>query len=229
MSQEIVLFNDTIAANIAYGAMAGAPQRGDRARGRGGERARLHPRAAAGLRHGRRRARHPPVRRPAAAHRDRARDPQGRADPDPRRGDLGARHRVGAPDPGGARRADARPHDDRDRAPAVDDRALRPHRRARRRAHRRAGHARRAARARRASTRGCTRGSSATTDAAASCGVRALPREREDTLVKRDKTGDLLLTAPSSYACARAPERRCTLPSDYNASVSRRNPDVARV
>ena len=44
VSQEIVLFNDTIAANIAYGAMADATARSGRARGRGGQRARIHPR-----------------------------------------------------------------------------------------------------------------------------------------------------------------------------------------
>ena len=46
-----MLFDDTIAANIAYGAMAGTPPRRDRARGGRGARARVHPRDAAGLRH----------------------------------------------------------------------------------------------------------------------------------------------------------------------------------
>ena len=142
--------------------------RGDRARRRGGQRARLHPRAAEGLRHDRRRARHPPFGRTAAAHRDRARDSQGRADPDPRRSDLRARHRIRAPDPDGARPPDAGAHDDRDRAPAVDDRALRPHRRARS-----AGASSSRARTpscsrRRASTRGCIRGSFATSRCCAS-------------------------------------------------------------
>jgi subfamily B ATP-binding cassette protein MsbA len=59
VSQEIVLFNDTIAANIAYGAMADASKEAIEQRGRSGERARVHPRAAAGLRHRRRRGRHP--------------------------------------------------------------------------------------------------------------------------------------------------------------------------
>ena len=123
--------------------------RGHRTRRGRRARARIHPRDAAGLRHARRRERHAPVRRPAAADRDRARHPQGRADPDPRRGDVVARLRIRAAGAGRARRADAGPHDDRHRAPAVDDRARRPHRRARRRPHRRAGHARRADRARR--------------------------------------------------------------------------------
>ena len=58
---------------------------------------------------------------------------QERADPDPRRGDVGARLRIGAARAGSARRADARPHHHRHRASPVDDRARRPHRRARRR------------------------------------------------------------------------------------------------
>ena len=157
-----MLFNDTIAANIAYGTMAGASRDGDRARRGGGQRARLHPRRSRRASTRRRRARHPAVGRPAAADRDRARDPQGCADPDPRRSDLGARHRIRAADPGGARSPDARPHDDRDRAPAVDDRALRPHRRARRRA-RSSSRARTPSCSRTAaSTRGCIRASSAT-------------------------------------------------------------------
>ena len=134
VSQEIVLFNDTIAANIAYGAMADASRDAVERAAAAANALDFIREQPDGLRHRRRRARHPALGRPAAADRDRARDPQGCADPDPRRGDLGARHRIRAADPGRARRADARPHDDRDRAPAVDDRALRPHRRARARA-----------------------------------------------------------------------------------------------
>ena len=51
VSQDIVLFNDTIAANIAYGAMAGASQQEIERAARGGQRGRLHPRAAERLRH----------------------------------------------------------------------------------------------------------------------------------------------------------------------------------
>ena len=147
VSQEIVLFNDTIAANIAYGAMADASVEAiERAADAANalEFIRAQPR---GLRDRRRRARHPALRRAEAAHRDRARHPQGRADPDPRRGDLRARQRVRASDPGGAREADARPHDDRDRPPADDDRALRAHHRARQRTGGGAGDARGAPRA----------------------------------------------------------------------------------
>ena len=111
VSQDVLLFDDTIAANIAYGAMAA-------------RRARRIERAAAaahalefiralpqGFDTRGRRERRAAVGRPAPAHRDRARDPQGRADPDPRRGDLGARLRVRAHGAGGARDADAGPHD----------------------------------------------------------------------------------------------------------------------
>ena len=56
--------------------------------------------APRGLRHGRRRARLQAVGRREAADRDRPRAAQGPADPDPRRGDLGARHRLGAAHPG---------------------------------------------------------------------------------------------------------------------------------
>ena len=54
------------------------------------------------LRRPRRRARRQALRRPAPAHRDRPRDPEGRADPRPRRGDLGARQRGRGGDPGAA-------------------------------------------------------------------------------------------------------------------------------
>ena len=78
--------------------------RGGRAQGAG---ARLHRRPARlerphRLRRARRRARREALRRPAPAHRDRARDPEGRADPGARRGDLGARQRGRARDPGAA-------------------------------------------------------------------------------------------------------------------------------
>ena len=52
--------------------------------------------------------------------RDRARDSEGRADPDPRRGDELARFRERGAHPGGALDAAREPHGDRHRAPAVD-------------------------------------------------------------------------------------------------------------
>ncbi|MBK6395563.1 MAG: hypothetical protein IPF73_13470 [Betaproteobacteria bacterium] len=62
-------------------------------------RARLHRRAAAGLRHADRRSRRAPLRRPAAAPGARPRAPQGPADPDPRRGhrDVRSAGRGGIP------------------------------------------------------------------------------------------------------------------------------------
>ena len=96
--------------------------------------ARLRRRPAAGPGHADRPQRQPALGRPAPAPGDRARDLQGRADPDPRRGHLGARQRIRARGAGGARPADAGPHHARHRAPAVDHRARRPRRGARRRA-----------------------------------------------------------------------------------------------
>ena len=59
VSQDVLLFNDTVAANIAYGAMARRLARGGRARRRRRPRARFHPRDARRLRHdGRRERRH---------------------------------------------------------------------------------------------------------------------------------------------------------------------------
>ena len=147
VSQEIVLFNDTIAANIAYGTMAGAPREAI-------ERAAEAANALDFIRT----------------------QPNGFDTVVGERGirlSGGQRQRIAiarailkdapilildeatsALDTESERLIQAAldhlmqgPHDDRDRAPAVDHRALRPHRRARRRAHRRAGHARRAARA----------------------------------------------------------------------------------
>ncbi len=101
------------------------------------------------VRHRRRRAWLPAVGRGEAAARPRPGDPQGPARAHPRRGHVGARHDERAARPGGARDRDARAHDHRDRAPALDDPRRRRDPRGRRRPDRRAGHARRAARARR--------------------------------------------------------------------------------
>ena len=92
---------------------------------RGGRACRQHPRAhrrvARRLRHGRRGAWVQALGRREAAARDRASDPEGSVDPDPGRGDLVARHHVGAARAGRAGATDAGQHHDRDRAPAVDD------------------------------------------------------------------------------------------------------------
>ncbi len=90
------------------------------------------------------------VGRREAADGDRPGAAQGPAHPDPRRGDLGARHRLGAAHPARLRAPDGGPHDDRDRPPAVDDPARRPDHRLRQGPDRRARHPRRAARAGRA-------------------------------------------------------------------------------
>ncbi len=142
VSQDVLLFNDTVAANIAYGANGQRVARGSGAGRRGCPCAGLHPRDAGRIRFDGRRARRPPLRWPAATHCDRARHPQERATADPRRGHLGARFGIRAPGPGRAGYADARAHDDRDRAPAVDDRGCRSHRGARRGPHCRDRHAR---------------------------------------------------------------------------------------
>ena len=63
--------------------------------------------AAAGLRHGARRARHPALGRAAPAHRHRARAAARSADPDPRRGHQRARHGVRAAGAAGHRPAHA--------------------------------------------------------------------------------------------------------------------------
>ncbi len=137
-----------------------------RDRGPGRQRPRVHHRAAAGIRHADRRARRDALGRPTAAPRDRARPSEGRADPHPRRGDLGARHRVGAPRAAGDRAAHGEPHHARDRAPALDDPPRRPHRR---------GVARRRS-SRKGRTRSCWR-SAPSTGSSTTCSSRIhLPR-----------------------------------------------------
>src|SRR5690606_28112684 len=100
--------------------------------------------------HARRRERRAALGRPAPAPGDRARDAQGRTDPDPRRSHRSAGHRIRATGPGRARTPDARPHHACDRAPAVDHRTCRPGAGARPRQAGGAGHPCRAAGARRA-------------------------------------------------------------------------------
>ena len=125
VTQETILFNDSVRNNIAYGrtevslervreAAAAAyadefimamPQGYDTVIGESGL-------AALG--------------RPAAAAGDRARAAQERAHPDPRRGHLAARHRVGGAGAEGALQPDAGSHHAGDRAPAVDRDVGRP-------------------------------------------------------------------------------------------------------
>ena len=120
--QDTVLFNDTIEYNIAYG-RPGATR--DEVDG-GGARARTSTtssrRSPEGYDTHGRRARPEAVGRREAARRDRAHAAEEPADPDLRRGHLGARLGQRAGDPGRARRARRRPHHAGDRAPAVDRR-----------------------------------------------------------------------------------------------------------
>ena len=74
VTQETVLFDDTVAANIAYGKPAATP-RADRSGGAGRPRRRVHRRHGRGLRHADRRARPAAVGRPAPAPGDCPRAP----------------------------------------------------------------------------------------------------------------------------------------------------------
>ena len=91
---------------------------------------RVHPPAAAGLRHAGRRRRLDAVGRPAPARLDRPRHRAQCADPAARRGDLGARQRGRGPRPGSADPCHGRAHHHRHRASAVDGGQCRPHHRA---------------------------------------------------------------------------------------------------
>ena len=136
VSQETYLFHASIRENLRF-AKPDATRRGDRGRGRGGADPPRDRRASRGIRHRRRRARLPLLRRREAADGDRADDPPQPADPRARRGDELARHRDGAARPGGARPALRGADDDRDRAPALHRPRRRPDRRARPRTRRR--------------------------------------------------------------------------------------------
>ncbi len=141
VQQEPLLFHRTLAENIAY-ARPGATR--DEI-----ERARVHRRVAAGLRHARRRTRDQAAGRRAAARRDRACVPRRRAGADPRRSDVEPRQRERSADPAGDGAADGRAHDARRRAPAVDGARARPADRARQGARDRGRQPRRADPARR--------------------------------------------------------------------------------
>jgi subfamily B ATP-binding cassette protein MsbA len=106
VTQQVVLFNDTVAGNIAYGDLAGAPRAAIEAAAEAAFAREFIDRLDAGLRHADRRERRDVVRRTAAAPGDCPRAAQGCADPDPRRGDFGAGHRVGTPHPERARPRD---------------------------------------------------------------------------------------------------------------------------
>ena len=149
VSQETYLFHASVRENLRF-ARPDADRRGDRGGGARRAGARGRRGAARRLRHGRRRARLPLLRRGEAAHRDRPHDPAQPAGARARRGDERARRADRARRRGGARAARRGPHDDRHRAPPLDGARRGPDRGARGGPDRRARHARRAARARRA-------------------------------------------------------------------------------
>ena len=95
--QEGFLFAGTVAENIAFGRPDATPGRDRRAAAR--QSARTSSSAGSRrLRHRARRARLPPLARPAPARRVRARAPRRPAHPHPRRGDVVGRHRHRAAD-----------------------------------------------------------------------------------------------------------------------------------
>ena len=126
VTQDTSLLHRSVRDNIVYGRpdASDAQMQRRRRQGRGG---RLHPdpgrpEGPARLRRPRRRARRQAVGRPAPAHRDRARDAQGRADPAARRGHQRARQRGRGRDPGQPVPADGGQDGGRHRAPPVDHR-----------------------------------------------------------------------------------------------------------
>ena len=99
VTQETYLFHASVRDNLLYARPEATEDELDAA----ASAAAIHDRdhgAPRGLRHDRRRARLQAVGRREAADRDRPGPAQGSADPHPRRGDVGPRHRVGAAHPG---------------------------------------------------------------------------------------------------------------------------------
>ena len=144
VSQETYLFHASVRENLRF-AKPDGDRRGDRGGGARGPDPRHDRGAARGLRHRRRRARLPLLRRREAADRDRPHDPAQPAGARARRGHERARRADRARGRRGPRGARRGAHDDRDRPPALDRPRRRPDRRARPRDDRRARHARGAA------------------------------------------------------------------------------------
>ena len=129
VTQETILFNDTVRNNIAYG----QPEVKGAVVVEAAQNALAHDfilRHAAGLRHSDRRKRLPALRRRAPAPGHCPRHPQGLADPDSRRGHLGPRRRKRITGPGCAGQSYAGPHRAGDRPPALHHSPRQPHRRA---------------------------------------------------------------------------------------------------
>ena len=155
VAQENFLFSGTIADNIRFG-RPDATDEEVRGGGAGDRRRRVHRGAARRLRHRRPQARRSTLRRPAAAGRVRAGVPRRPGRADPRRGDVVARHPVGAARAAGAADDPEVAHRDRHRPPAVHGRDRRPGAGARRRPHRRRRHPERTDHRPAAATRTCT-------------------------------------------------------------------------
>ena len=144
--QENLLFNRTIHENIAFAAPA-MPRAQVIAIAKLSGADEFIARLPGGYDTDHRGARSEPVGRPAPAHRHRPRARDQPADPDLRRGDLGARLRKRARDPEQHAPDRAQPHRRHHRAPARGGEALRPDHRHGRRPHHRSRAARRIARA----------------------------------------------------------------------------------
>ena len=141
VSQETYLLHGTIRENLRHA----KPDATDEEMETAARRAQIHDahrRAARRLRHRRRRARAPVLRRGEAAAGDRPHAAARPAGAGARRGDQRAGHRDRARRAGGDRRGQPRPDDDHHRPPAVHRARRRPDRRPGRRAGGRAGHAR---------------------------------------------------------------------------------------
>ena len=108
VTQETVLFDDTIAQQHRLRRRPARRREEIEAAARAAHAHEFIVALPERLRHADRRARAAAVGRAAAAAGDRAGAAQELADPDPRRGDLGARRRVGAARAGGAGEPDAR-------------------------------------------------------------------------------------------------------------------------
>ena len=141
--QDVFLFHGTVRENILFGNLR-CDRGGDGPRRAGGQRRGVHRPAAGRLRHADRRAGRQAVRRAEAAPGHRPRRAEGRADPDPGRGDIVGGHRDRDADPAGVGAADDRPDDGDHRTPALHDPQFRRDRGAGGPAHRRDRHARRA-------------------------------------------------------------------------------------
>jgi subfamily B ATP-binding cassette protein MsbA len=125
VGQDVFLFDDTVAANIAYGGKCDAGRHEIEAAARAANAFEFIERMAQGFRHDHRRKRRTAFRRPAPAHRHRTRHTQGRTDPDPRRSHLRARQRIRTGGTGSAGSPDAGAHHTGHRTSTVHRRTCR--------------------------------------------------------------------------------------------------------